>query len=668
MKTGNFHLFFLFLWLITTFEAHAKEGWDSEIRKMHSSVEKMINYSPDSSIIVLNLAKEKIKRLEKPKLEKSLLAENHLRRADYWSSYDIDTSFFYLDKASNYYLQNVDHKKLAEIYILKGQLIKIKGNYQQCTLYEALPNFDTALVHAIKHNSPDLLSFVYYEKAFTLQLSALWQQSFENAIQSLHFAILSKDSLNMATSYFLMGRIYHHFGLFNSSESYISKSIDYGSGMFKIYAIIHIYADVLLQNGKVELAMKNYQRTLDICLEKEDFKKAITIHTNIGQSKFRRGDFKGAEENYFSMKKLTEMENYESSFTQLFSAQMQHYWKNEDLAKERLAEFKKLSLHFVARPHTVDMYKEAADLFAAMGNTDESAFYYKKWGLLKDSIYTNTSRLQLSDLEKMFLTERRKNGEISLKNSELSSSRNRQATLGILLILLSSVGGGLIYFIRMRGLKENQALKFALKEKQIEQFMKAQETERQRLARELHDGVGQSLAALKMQLQFDENPKANNTALKRVDAICKEVRSLSHQMMPMVLKENGIQSAIEQLVELSFSATPIEIDFVSTGLQNRLTDNIEIHTYRITQELISNILKHSKASKVGIQILKRGNVLLLIVEDNGVGLDSGENSQGIGLKNIQARLESLGGEMQIQSEEQGTFIRVTIPLKTDPTL
>ena len=343
MRAPKFILFFFLPLLILSIRVSAEnvEDLESEIRKIHSSVEKMINYSPDSSILILNLAVEKIKLLNQPQLEKSLLAENHLRKADYWSGFDVDTSIFYLNKANRYYLQYVDHKKLAEIYILKGQLVKIKGNYEQCTFYEALPNFDTALVHAKKYDQPDLLSFVYYEKAFTLQLAALWQQSFENAIQSLHFAILSKDSLNMATSYFLMGRIYHHFGLFNSSETYISKSIDYGSGMFKIYSIIHIYADVLLQNAKVDLAMENYQRTLDICLEKKDFKKAITIYTNIGQSKFKRGDFKGAEENYFSMKKLSEMENYQSSFTQLFSAQMQHYWKNEKLAKENFLIFQK---------------------------------------------------------------------------------------------------------------------------------------------------------------------------------------------------------------------------------------------------------------------------------------------------------------------------------------
>ncbi len=169
-----------------------------------------------------------------------------------------------------------------------------------------------------------------------------------------------------------------------------------------------------------------------------------------------------------------------------------------------------------------------------------------------------------------------------------------------------------------------------------------------------------------MQLQFNKTPKALDATAQHLDNICNEVRSLSHQMMPIVLKENGLQSAVEQLIKHNFSASSIEVDFVHFGLQRRLTDNIEVNVYRITQELVSNILRHSKASKVTIQLLKGEKKLVLIVEDDGRGFNNPGKAQGIGLSNINVRLEALGGKVQIQSSDgNGTYIHISIPTNSD---
>src|SRR5690606_2793024 len=229
----------------------------------------------------------------------------------------------------------------------------------------------------------------------------------------------------------------------------------------------------------------------------------------------------------------------------------------------------------------------------AIGFPKESALYYKKWGTLKDSLQSYTNRVHLNELEKLYFNERSKNEEITLKNKELKESRTSQANMGIALMAFLLLGGGMTYYIRMKGVKENQKLKFALKEKQLEQLMEGQESERQRLARELHDGIRQSLAALKMQLQFDDNTRASKVTVERVDALCKEVRTLSHQMMPLVLRDNGLEDAIKQLLENSFANSDIETDIVTLGLNGRFSYKEDVHLYRLTHELISNILKQA---------------------------------------------------------------------------
>lgn len=632
------------------------------IEEIHALVEKLVNYSPDSSLLLLDVASDRIGALKNKNEALAYTAENNLRRADYWVFKSNKKSREYLNKAHGYYKQHTNNRKLAEIYTLRAQIAK--GNTKtQHSINEATPYLDTALSFALMQDNHTIIAFIYYEKAISLQQAERWQESFENAFLSMEQAELSKDSLSMAAAYFLMGRTYNYFSLFEYSESYLSKSIAYGKGVFHISSIIHIYADMLLQNGKTEEALKNYQRVLSIFLQQNLTSSAITVYSKIGQNQLRAGKYQSAESTYQAMSNLISDSIEIGPRASVFSAHMQHYFGYSQKAVMELNSFKNKFTQTKFRTLGIDMFKDVADLYSTLGESEQAAVFYLKWGTLKDSLHIYSSRIQLSELEKMYLNERQINEEIIRKNKELNTSRTQQAAMGGVLILILLLAGGSAYYIRMRGVRENQALKFALKEKQLKQLMEGQETERQRLARELHDGIGQSLAALKMQIQLNDDAQAKEIIVKTVEALCKEVRSISHQMMPLVLEQNGLLCAVEQLVDHSFLKADMEVDFVSHGLYGRLPIHIEVHLYRIVQELTTNILKHSKATKIGVQLLKRKDVLLLIVEDNGCGFNSEEESSGIGLANIQSRLEALSGNVKIQSSGiEGTYVRIAVPL------
>lgn len=198
----------------------------------------------------------------------------------------------------------------------------------------------------------------------------------------------------------------------------------------------------------------------------------------------------------------------------------------------------------------------------------------------------------------------------------------------------------------------------------MEKLMEGQETERQRIARELHDGIGQSLAALKMELQFDEYAPKSDFAVKRIDALCNEVRTLSHQMMPLALRENGLRDAVRQLLDRSFGKTEIKVDFVTVRVDGRFAEKVEVHLYRITQELISNILKYADATKVSVHLLSRKNMIALVVEDNGKGYNMDKKLEGIGISNMRSRVEALAGTIRIQaSEGKGTYTYIAVPIE-----
>lgn len=641
----------------------AQDISDMSIEEIHTLTEKLVNYSPDSTLKLLDLASSRIGGIEDTEDADRYRASNNLRRADYWMFDSTDRARYYLNRAQEYYEEHVDYKKLAEVFCLKAQLIKIEGQNQIEAVQEAIPYFNKSLSYALRQDNPRTISFIYYENAITLQQTERWHESLENALQAMRYAEISGDSLSMALAYFLMGRTYEYFGFFEKSESYMAKSVAYGQGIDLIFVVIYHYGHILMENQKTELALENYHLALQMCLDKQRLERAIDVYTSIGLLQFGAGNYEKAAEAYAAIEVLDQKVDFQRPVIALFRAKMNHHWSNTRLTLSNLEKLKTVGSSVIA--DDIDIYKEAADLYGQLGLLNEAATFYRRWGVLKDSLQSYTNRVQLSELEKLYFNERSKNEEITAKNEELRQSRKSQANMGITLMAFLIVGGGATYYIRMRGLKENQKLKIALKAKQLEQFIQVQENERQRLARELHDGIGQSLAALKLQLQFDDNMQYSKVAVDRVDALCKEVRTLSHQMMPLVLRENGLEDAIKRLLQVSFGTSEIEADLVTSGLHTRLPDKVEVHLYRIAQELVSNILKHANATKVGVQLLLRKNTVILIVEDNGDGFEVKPESDGIGISNIHSRVEAIDGEVKITSSSaEGTYVHIAIPIKT----
>jgi signal transduction histidine kinase len=184
----------------------------------------------------------------------------------------------------------------------------------------------------------------------------------------------------------------------------------------------------------------------------------------------------------------------------------------------------------------------------------------------------------------------------------------------------------------------------------------------------------QGLTGLKLRLQnqlrnarMDEAEKETFTQTSSLlDESINELRSISHQMMPRALAELGLLPALEDLLEKAFGHTDIRFSFEHHRLEGqRFPEHIEVSLYRITQELINNIIKHSGAKAVSVQLLKTPSHLVLVVEDNGKGFrfEDQANRNGIGLMNINSRAKALNGEVNYApSPQQGTVATIRIPV------
>ena len=210
----------------------------------------------------------------------------------------------------------------------------------------------------------------------------------------------------------------------------------------------------------------------------------------------------------------------------------------------------------------------------------------------------------------------------------------------------------------------------------MEAVIEGEERERQRVARELHDGLMQVLSAISLNLKAFENEsgqlpdvkkKAYQNALQLVDSAISDTRNISHRMMPRDLEHFGLVDAVINLCEKINQSSTLRIEFSYKGNRKKLEKRFEVILFRISQELINNILRHSKASEARIAFHQKKNKFLIQVSDNGVGFvakKKGKEPDGIGLQNIATRVRSFNGTLLINAGKgKGTSVRIMIPLE-----
>ncbi len=202
--------------------------------------------------------------------------------------------------------------------------------------------------------------------------------------------------------------------------------------------------------------------------------------------------------------------------------------------------------------------------------------------------------------------------------------------------------------------------------------LEEQESERNRIARDLHDTLGSTFSAIKFSMSSVESAltnikEENNIHYKKVsdliDLACDEVRNIAHNLRNSTLANFGLKVALESLVDTLNEGT-ISIDLLTYGLDNfRMSNKIEVNIYQIIQELTSNALKHSKASKLTIQLNRFERRMNITVEDNGIGFDRNKVKMGMGIINIEARVHELEGNFNLDSNKgNGATIIIDIPL------
>jgi signal transduction histidine kinase len=243
---------------------------------------------------------------------------------------------------------------------------------------------------------------------------------------------------------------------------------------------------------------------------------------------------------------------------------------------------------------------------------------------------------------------------------------------GTLVIVILVVFLFLFVIIYQRRMIKNQVVLRQLQdEKQIDLLnavFETQETERKRLAEDLHDSVGQVLSAIKLNLhrlnKVNKNEDPKNLLAdtrKLTDECIQEIRNIIHNVLPPVLTDFGLIDALQALCDKLGHNTDIKITFTKNLADERFPSEIELTLYRMAQELFGNAVKHSGASSIQLLLTKETDLLVMSFSDNGKGFDMENVKHGFGLKNLQSRAQLINGKIHTYAKPlNGTLTTIKV--------
>lgn len=314
--------------------------------------------------------------------------------------------------------------------------------------------------------------------------------------------------------------------------------------------------------------------------------------------------------------------------------------------------------------------KDMAELEDRLGHSPQALSLYKQYQPLKDSLRQQEMDLRINDLEIQHRTLEQEKKILALQatgaaqEKTLQQARNRQLLLVSLagLVLLAILF--IIFYYRNKRKIIRQELEQVRQQQRITSYgamLEGQEQERLRLARDLHDGLGGMLTALKIQLdQITTRPSAAAvaTSARRLETAIADLRQISRNMMPETLLRYGLTEALRDFFE-TVRQSGCQVRFHQDGLEHISHPTTQLMIYRIIQELATNVVRHAHATEMLVQLTLENGLLLITVEDNGTGFDAAAGYTGAGLTNVRARVDYLNGKTEIISRKgAGTVINI----------
>ena len=550
------------------------------------------------------------------------------------------------------------NKLITEAETTSNQRWIAQGYNDLGIVYIVTGNLNTALVNIEKSlfireklgNKKDIASSLSkianikaengeYAKAIELQLKAL---KIYEELNDLNY---------ITTSYNNIGQFYNYINNFTLSNSYLIRALvieQKTNDKYNIALTKSVMAGNYSDLHKTDSAIAYYNEAKALLKELGVYHSYATVCNNVGTIYKNIGDSKKSKWNYLEAITVSKQTG-DSLGTALYENNLANIYVNEGnflYAEKLLINSIETSKRIGAGENILKIYQSFTNLYIQMKDSKKASFYFELYKQKKDSIFSQETAFKFSVAQTKYDVEK-KDLELGKNKATIDAeikANTIKTTLIIAIVLFMLLLSALFYvFFQKFKNKKNKQL---LEQENLAsvKIIQTEQQERMRIARDLHDSVGQMLAFIK--LQNNESDAAPIS--KAIDSTINEVRNISHKLMPPELNF-GLPKALEALLnEMKLKS---EINFNSEFETYPFSDSFSINVYRIIQELINNTLKYANASEIYLTAEKIGKSISISFFTNGITINETnlKNSDGIGWQNIKARLRVLNGGIKIEN-------------------
>ncbi|MEC3907500.1 tetratricopeptide repeat protein [Tamlana sp. 2201CG12-4] len=545
------------------------------------------------------------------------------------------------DSARFYYKQSYkifDEKRLdkSAIYSSLGMLYKSEGNYEK-----AIETYFKGITYDEK-NSNEYGKFIkLLNLANVYSIIEDYEKSLEYGFQAEK---ISKNSENPNINYAL-GTILNNIGGSYSKLKQYDKALEY------------------------------FNSSLSVNIKNENRKEIARNYNNIGAIYEKKGEPQKA---LALLRKALEIRERLKDEDEIVETHLELAICYSKLSKKVLANFhfEKASFHAKKVNDLAllsEVYNAKSEASLANNNFKEALESFKAHSIYRDSILKLENLKNINEIETKYETAKKDNEiatqqlELKGKEAEIQKEKTQNYYMLGTIVFLVVATILLVFLFKQRQKRKNQELLTLKREFQIktlESLIEGEEKERLRVAKELHDGVNGDLSAIKYKLSslLEMNNNVIKEAITMIDDSCKQVRAISHNLIPPSLENFNLQEATLIYCGNLNDVTPnLDITFQHLGEAIDLPKKAEVNAFRIIQELVTNAIRHAEASSINVQISSRYNIIQITVEDDGKGFDENNlESDGIGLSNVQSRVAYLNATTDFISNNYGTSYTIDI--------
>ncbi len=597
-------------------------------------------------------------------------AEAHNKLAWFFINNDISVAKAHLDTSLVLFTSIKDKNGIALCNYKYGVLYRVSGDF-----IASLNYMNKYLSYVVSQQDSLNVANSQYQKGVVYSLQGDYENSLKEYYKTLLIYEALEDSTSIGFTLNSIGIVYKNLKKYPQAIENYQKAVIIHKKSNDLENLANVYnslGSVYAEQKNYDKALEFFNKTLEIDIKTKNNWGIAINNMDIGSLYFEKQQYKKALKHYFKSYNLQLANNFTANITRTLIKISATYLLLGDYNKSEF--YLKEASDYLTSSNEInkEYHFQSYTLFEKLGKSKKALYHYKKYSVFKDSIFNKENIKNINLLEIQYNTQK-KDKEILQQQlviekteKELQKKLNQSnfmIGISIFLFIISI----LIWFVfQQRQKRKNQEIISLKREHQIktlESLMEGEEKERFRIAKELHDGVNGDLSAIKYKLSSlsEMNNKVINEAIAMIDSSCSQVRAISHNLVPPSLENFNLIEAIQDYCSGLDAVQPVPIIFQYLGESISISKKAEVNIFRIIQELVSNSIKHASASEINVQMSCRDKNIQITVEDNGKGFNTNNiQTKGIGLKNIESRIEYLQASIDIVSNKHGTSTTVEI--------